>query len=192
MKIGIFSGTFDPAHKGHLALANDAIAEAELDKLIFLPEATPRRKNAVTPLKQRKEMLKLIVNDNPKIDVFSGRAKSHSVEETMNELHEKYGSENNFYLVMGADVFEHIETWPSHGKLVAENLFILGLRSEDDGELAIEISERLGIKPTLVVSSYPLLSSSKIRESLKQGSQADGLSDMVLQHVQNEHLYEQQ
>lgn len=137
-------------------------------------------------------MLKLAANDNSNIEVFNSRAESHSVEATMNELHEEYGPENDFCLVMGADVFEHIETWPSHDELAANNFFILGLRGEDDGELAIDTSERIGIKPTLVVSSYPQLSSSKIRESLKHDSQADGLDDAVQEYIKNEHLYEHQ
>ncbi len=189
MRIGIFSGTFDPVHDGHVALAIDALERASLDRLIFLPEASPRRKNNIIPLGQRVDMLKLVASENEKLEVFTCQNETHSVDETMTELHRKYGKENQYFLVMGADVFEHIEGWSSHAQLAIDNSFILGLRTEDDGELAIEIAVRLGLEPTMIISALPSLSSSEIRRALKKRAKANGLNSAVQQYIRSNKLY---
>ncbi len=190
MKVGIFSGTFDPVHKGHMAFAEAALAEAKLDKLVFLPEPSPRNKKEVASLQQRIKMLKLTIGHRGNLELFVSQAKVHSVEQTMEELYTKYGEKNDFFLLMGAEVFEYLESWPNHLKLVAENSFILALRSEDDGEIAVEVAKKLQIKPLMIASSFPSISSSKIREFIKQGKDVDELDDSVMKYAKEAKIYE--
>lgn len=191
MKIGVFSGTFNPVHGGHMALADAAAKEADLDKVVFLPEAKPRRKNDVAPLDKRIDMIKLALGENENFEVYKSQTKSHSAKETMHELYGKYGSENEFFLIMGADVFEYIESWLDYAELAANNSFILGLRQEDDGELAMEIAKRSSVKPLMVVSEFPNLSSSKIRTAIRRGQEVEGVDGRVLNHIKTNKLYEQ-
>ncbi len=190
MRIGIFSGTFDPVHAGHVAFASDALAEANLNKVVFLPEAKPRRKAQVSTLNQRLEMLRLAVAEKTSFEVYRCQSPSHSVNRTMEEIHSKYGKDNDYFLLMGVDVFEHIENWPNHKQLLADNSIILALRTEDDGEVALTIAERLKIEPEMIVSSFPAVSSSKIRRAIKDDEDAEGLTEEVLDYAINHRLYE--
>ncbi|HVI69805.1 MAG TPA: adenylyltransferase/cytidyltransferase family protein, partial [Magnetospirillaceae bacterium] len=58
-RVGVFSGTFDPVHRGHLAFALSAQKRAQLDTVVFLPEHSPRGKIAVGSFTHRLEMLRL-------------------------------------------------------------------------------------------------------------------------------------
>lgn len=190
MKIGIFSGTFDPVHDGHIAFASEVQKRTELDKVVFLPEASPRRKKDSSLFDHRIRMLELALRKNRKMEAYRCRVDSHSAKETMKELHKKYGPENDYALVMGADVFEHIESWPGYEQLIVENVLIIGLRTEDDGELVVEIADRLNIKPTMIVSPFPLLSSSNIRVAIATGKEPQGLPKEVHSYVKDNSLYE--
>lgn len=71
MKIGIFGGTFDPPHLGHLAIARAAVEELELDQLIFVPAGinpfkTPKK---LTPGRKRLEMVRLMISGEEKMTV---------------------------------------------------------------------------------------------------------------------------
>jgi len=190
MRIGIFSGTFDPVHRGHVAFAASAVEEFSLEKLLFLPEAKPRRKKQVTALDERVKMLKLAIANKEHLNIFISRTSSHTVGETMQELHNDLGRENDYYLLMGVDVFEHIENWPDYKQLLVENSIILVLRTEDDGEVALEVAKRLKIEPKMVVSSFPDVSSSKIRRAIEDGENVEGLTEEVLEYAINHRLYE--
>ena len=65
-RIGIFAGTFDPVHKGHISFALQAIEAAGLDEVVFLPEPRPRHKQSVTDQSHRIAMINLAIKAYPK------------------------------------------------------------------------------------------------------------------------------
>ena len=78
-KVGIFSGTFDPVHAGHIAFALEAMESAGLDKVYFLPESMPRRKSGVTHYAHRLAMLELALKPYNKLSILELPDKQFSV-----------------------------------------------------------------------------------------------------------------
>ena len=65
MRVGVFGGTFDPVHSGHLVIAEQCREQAKLDQVWFIPSARPPHKVAMTPFERRSEMLQLAIAGNP-------------------------------------------------------------------------------------------------------------------------------
>ncbi|NQU04203.1 MAG: nicotinate-nicotinamide nucleotide adenylyltransferase, partial [Syntrophaceae bacterium] len=86
MRCGLFGGTFDPIHTGHLRCAQEILEDLNLDRIIFIPASQPPHKTEVdiTPFYHRKKMMKLAVEGNPSFsisDIEDMRdGKSYSVE----------------------------------------------------------------------------------------------------------------
>ena len=69
-RVGILSGSFDPVHKGHIAFAIDAMKQAKLDEVYFLPEVKPRRKPGVSHVSHRIAMLQIATRPYEKIKIL--------------------------------------------------------------------------------------------------------------------------
>lgn len=126
MRVGIFGGTFNPPHIGHLIIAEIIREEANLDKIIFVPCASPPHKQTREYLSQiaspqhRFEMVKLSIKDNPFFEVSDIEIKRGGISytvETVNYLVENF-SENSFYLLMGVDQFREFHTWKDPNEIV--------------------------------------------------------------------------
>jgi len=190
MRIGIFSGTFDPIHDGHIWLAKKSI-ELGLDKVVFIPEGVPRRKNNVTDLNHRVEMLKIVIKNNERYELLVvEKERSHTVNRVLSALDERFGEGNKYTIILGADVFEYLARWPDIEKLVKEVDFIVALRTEDDGELVVAAAGELNIKPNMVVSEFTNLSSSKIRKTISKNVEPIGVDAKALQYIKTNKLYE--
>jgi nicotinate-nucleotide adenylyltransferase len=190
MKIGVFSGTFDPVHIGHLSIAQQAL-ETGLDKIVFMPEPEPRNKSPLTELSNRVDMLNLAIADNPKFDLFVIEDhKNHTIAETWNFLHKKYGEDSEFSLIMGGDVFEKVIYWDSSLDNLKKTKFIVGLRGEDDGETAIKLKNDYGFDVILLTSKIPSVSSSAIRKSISSGEDVEGIDKSVKEYINGRKLYQ--
>lgn len=113
-RIGILGGTFDPVHKGHLAVARTVRERFQLDTVLFIPAPSPPHKDrGLTPFAHRLAMLEAALADEPGMAVSAleaeRRAPSYTVE-TLEELHRRLGG-RRFFLVIGADMFVEIELW---------------------------------------------------------------------------------
>ncbi len=116
MKIGIFGGTFDPPHFGHLLLAEFVRDELELDKIYLMPALLPPHKTdrIVTDSKLRYEMVKLLCGDDKYIrpsdaDLTHNRKPSFTID-LLDELSQKY-PEDSFVLIIGGDSVLEFTTW---------------------------------------------------------------------------------
>ena len=122
-RIGIFGGTFDPIHLGHLHAARDVKKGCALDRLILVPAAIPphkRRSDIATPA-QRLEMVELAVSAFPGFEVspieIHRQGPSYTID-TVTALLEEGIHEKNLFLIMGIDAFQEIETWKSYRELL--------------------------------------------------------------------------
>jgi len=120
-RIGIFGGTFDPPHHGHLIAAADAFHALELEKLLLIPAATPPHKPDPdrTPAELRMMMLRAAVAGDPRFevdDVELRRAGPSYTVDTLRELRERYpGCE--LVLLIGADMAREIHSWREPGEI---------------------------------------------------------------------------
>lgn len=115
MRIGVFGGTFDPVHVGHLILAEQCREQGRLDLVLFVPAARPPHKQdrQLTPFDQRAEMLALAVAGQPAFrvdDLEKDRPGPSYTVDTLAELHRRYdGAE--LLLILGADMLEDLPRW---------------------------------------------------------------------------------
>lgn len=196
MKIGIFSGTFDPLHIGHIDFAQQAL-EQGLDKVVFMPEKTPRRKTNISEISHRKKILELSIKDIPDLEIYSPVGHdTYTISKTLDNITNKYGANNELWLLMGADVFEFIEKWGSEEQnekssveFMKNAYFFVALREEDDGETAVKIRDKLNIEVKMASSNNPHVSSSKIRNVIMHGNKPVGLSEEALNYIEKNGLY---
>jgi len=111
-KIGFLAGTFDPIHIGHVKMALAAIKASSLEAVYFLVEKSPRRKTAVTPLKQRLEMLRLALADHKQLDIIEINNQQFSVAKTLPQL-ERLFPDAKLYMIFGNDIAQNLAQWPN-------------------------------------------------------------------------------
>ena len=130
MKLGIFGGTFDPIHLGHLRTAVEIGQELVLEKVFLIPSASPPHKteDPVSPFQLRLTMAKLAIGDSQLLEVLDLEGKrpglSYSIE-TLREFHSTFGPEQDFYFLLGVDAFLEIKTWKEYVKLFDYAHFVI-------------------------------------------------------------------
>lgn len=165
-KIGVFGGSFDPVHEGHIHLANLARTSAELDEVWFLPcHISPHKKaTPPTPGETRLKWLEIALSDIPwaKIEPMELRSESPSYSwRTMQILAETHPG-NEWFWIMGGDQWTALHTW-SNPEILAELASFIVLAR--DGSV---ISERPGYRLQTVQGEHPA-SSTEIRRALAAG-----------------------
>lgn len=115
MRIGIFGGTFDPPHVGHLIVAQDALQALALDRIIFVPAALPPHKTSlsITPAALRLRMLAAAIQGDPRFsvdDVELERAGPSYTVDTL-RIYRRRHPAAELFLLIGADQFSELSTW---------------------------------------------------------------------------------
>lgn len=161
-RIGIYAGTFDPIHRGHILFALVALRVGKLDKVVLIPELYPRHKQAVTDVNDRLAMISLATKEYPLLVAAELDDNQFSVAQTLPKLQERYGKD--LVLVVGSDVAKTIDAWPGKERLVDEIELIVALR-DGDGEAQIsEILSGIGARFVCVPSPRKDISSSQLRK----------------------------
>jgi len=113
--IGVFGGTFDPIHYGHLRLAEEIAERAKLVEVKFIPSGTPpHRARPGAAANHRVAMARLAIADNPSFSVDDREARRSGpgyTFDTLTELRQEYGSNRPIALLLGADAFLELATW---------------------------------------------------------------------------------
>jgi nicotinate-nucleotide adenylyltransferase len=123
MRIGVFGGTFDPVHLGHLILAEQCREQGRLDQVWFVPASRPPHKQrpGLTPFRQRAEMLQLATAGHPafRIDELEDqRAGPSYTVVTLDEL-KKRRPDADWFLLIGSDTLAELHEWHDPGGVVA-------------------------------------------------------------------------
>jgi nicotinate-nucleotide adenylyltransferase len=122
MRIGIFGGTFDPVHYGHLILAEQAREQARLDQVWFLPAPRPPHKSerTLTRFEQRVEMLHLALAGNPSFrveEIEKERTGPSYTVDTVAELRRRHPADE-FFLLVGSDTLTDLPQWHEPARLL--------------------------------------------------------------------------
>ncbi len=121
-RLGLFGGTFNPIHYGHLRTAEEVVEALGLTRLWFIPAAQPPHKGGqyITPFATRLEMTRLAVGRHPRITVsdIEGRrpGKSYSIE-TLRQVRAQQGPDWELYFILGLDAILEITTWKDYAEL---------------------------------------------------------------------------
>lgn len=115
MRIGIFGGSFDPIHLGHLILVEQCRDQAQLDRVLLIPAPRPPHKinKAEASFDQRLDMLKIAIRGNPHLHIDTCERDrpglSYTVD-TLRYLHEREPG-NEWFLILGGDSVRDFDTW---------------------------------------------------------------------------------
>lgn len=188
-KIGIFGGTFDPIHYGHLIIAEKAREEFNLDFVFFIPTGIPPHKKKIYASSiDRKNMIEIAIKDNKYFkvsDIEIVKEKISYTYETIIELKKNYSS-TNFFLIVGEDSFYDIPNWYKANELVKEVVFLVAKRSKKK-----EISINFPITYKIIHSPFIDISSTYIRSCIfKNKSVKYLIPDEVIEYIKRKGLYE--
>lgn len=192
-RVGIYSGSFDPIHDGHIAFARDAIKNARLDKVFFLVEPRPRYKQGVKALEHRTEMVQRAIADDKQLGVIVLEQNRFTVHETWPILQARFAGAH-LTMLMGDDVFKHLSRWPRIDELVTSADIVVGMRSNADKTViadhvrTIEDTLHIQVKYTMFEAAHTF-SSRVVRSALRHGRVPAGLNPKVLEYIKEQGLY---
>ncbi|HTE57584.1 MAG TPA: adenylyltransferase/cytidyltransferase family protein [Verrucomicrobiae bacterium] len=192
-KVGIYFGTFDPIHEGHLALAAAAAQECDLEKVFFLIEPRPRRKQGVKALEHRSAMVRLAIKHEPRFGSILLEQQRFTPLDTLPLLMERFkGAE--LYLIMGDDTLSHFGDWPHVEELMRQVRFIIGLRTHEKAEVerrldTVQRTRALVMDYQILSTDLPACSSRAIRISVRRGHKPRDLPLVVYAYIKQEGLY---
>jgi nicotinate-nucleotide adenylyltransferase len=188
-KVGIYAGSFDPVHLGHITFALQAIEESKLDKVYFLPERNPRDKSTHEHFGHRVAMIKRAIRPHRKLALLELDDRTFSVRKTLPKL-EKLFSGRQLVFLFGSDKVAGLIDWPDAEKLLDSSEVIVGLRQSSSTQ---QISQDTAVwpkPPIKVIASYwPAVVSTEIRRSLQRGQAANGLVKSVASYIRQNWLY---
>jgi nicotinate-nucleotide adenylyltransferase len=190
-RIGIYAGTFDPVHAGHIAFGLQSIQAAQLDRIYFLPERRPRDKQHVEHFGHRVAMLRRAVKPHPQFDVMELVDVSFDVKRTLTYLRQQFPGDQLVFL-FGSDIIPKIAEWPHADQLLKNGELIVGLRQEADNEKLKLVIEAWKTQPkavTMFASHAPDVSSGRIREALRKRKPAKGVLTSVERYSDHHWLY---
>lgn len=170
-KIGLFFGSFNPIHIGHLILANYILENSDMEELWFVvsPQNPFKDKKSLLNDHNRLDMVQLALKNYPKMRVsnveFSLPKPSYTID-TLTYLHEKY-PEVSFALIMGEDNLKGLKKWKNSETLVNNHQIIIYPRVLNSDETKTENFEHENISK--IDAPIIELSATKIREMLKEG-----------------------
>jgi nicotinate-nucleotide adenylyltransferase len=191
-RIGIFSGTFDPVHAGHLAFALETRRICGLEQVIFLAERSPRDKTAVTDINHRVALLQAATADQSDLAVMELSSPQFTVAETLPELRRQL-PDTELTLLIGSDVVRTFSyRWPGLETLLSEVSLAIGMRAGDarDEITAIlsQLEADLGapVRHTFIDTPAAAVTSSQSRKGPADPSH---LQPAILSYIEQHGLY---
>lgn len=186
MKLGVFIGSFNPVHKGHIKIANHLLKKDYIDKLLIIPTQNYWNKNNLINIQDRINMLKIF--ENKKIII---NTKDNNIKYTYNLLKklEKEYQKDELYLIIGADNILRFKEWKNYKKILKYNLIIV-----NRNKININIYlDKLGKKDKYIIVNENIdISSSLIRKLIKENNleKLQKIIDKkVLGYIKNKNLY---
>jgi nicotinate-nucleotide adenylyltransferase len=190
MRLGIFGGTFDPPHVGHLIVAEDVAAALDLDEILFIPTGThPLKGDKVeAPAELRLKMVREATAGSSRFAVDDREVRRMGPSYTVDTITE-VGAENpgaELYLLVGSDILSEIHRWHRVHE-IAERARIVVMSRVD----APELEPAVDVKVTRVNVTHVAISSSEIRERVRTNRPFRYLvPDRVRRTIKEHSLYE--
>ncbi|HEY1860146.1 MAG TPA: nicotinate-nucleotide adenylyltransferase [Gemmataceae bacterium] len=179
MRIGVFGGTFDPVHFGHLIMAEQCREQAALDQVWFVPSARPPHKldRTLTHFAQRVEMLALALAGQPAFrveEIEKDRPGPSYTADTLSDL-SRLHLDHDWFLLLGSDTLSDLPTWHEPERVVAGATLLVVIRPgyaeppADDLRRSLRLREQSGLRVHQVQSPLIDISSSDLRRRAAEG-----------------------
>jgi nicotinate-nucleotide adenylyltransferase len=200
MRIGVFGGTFDPVHLGHLILAEQCREQARLDQVWFIPAYRPPHKQdqPVTPFHQRVEMLALAIAGHPAFRIDEIEKEHGGLSYTVQTLEElkRLHPADELFLIIGSDVLPDLPKWREPERILALVGLLVAARpgwdvwSADRVRAAVKLSPEVPLRMQVV--QVPLIdnSSRDLRARAAEGRSLRYLVPRAVEcYIEAHHLY---
>ena len=191
-RTGIYSGTFDPVHPGHITFATEAMRVCNLDEVVFLPEQRPRGKHNVVDISHRLAMIDRATMAIAGLRALSLQSERFTVQDTLPELQDIFG-DAPLTLLLGSDVVRTFPyRWDGLDVLLGSVSLAIGMRANDDPNDILAIMQELeqGYDPpiqySLVHTPDADIASSQIRNGTADTSR---LPPAMLDYIQTHGFY---
>ncbi len=181
-KIGIFGGTFNPIHNGHINLAEKIGRDLNLDIIFIIPASIPPHKAwmNITDSKHRYEMCRLAVEGNPLFKVcdieLKREGKSYTID-TLNEILNIYKN-SKLHLIMGSDSFLSVIRWVNFDEIIKTAILCTAHRDLNESLRLHKMEQVLNAKGAETqICEVPIMpiSSTKIRKNIYNGLKIEGM-----------------
>lgn len=188
MKIGVYVGSFNPVHKGHIKIVNHLLDNGYLDRVIIIPTGNYWDKTNLVNINDRINMLKMYENRSIIIDT-----KYNNLEYTylvLEEIKKEYENDE-ISLIIGADNIIHFDKWKNYKDIFKYNLIIM---NRDDVDVKLYL-DKLGKKDKyIIVNDLEKIdiSSTMIRNCIKENKLSNllcYLDEDVLEYISEKNLY---
>ena len=197
-KIGIFGGSFNPPHEGHVLAVQEFSSQLGLDRLLIIPAGDPPHKtlsaNSPTDF-QRLEMTKLAFGEIDNAEVLDLEMKRQGLSytaDTIDILRKEYPNDELF-LLMGTDMFYSFGSWYQPERIAKEATLAVAHRDADSPEklkkCAAELEEKLGARIAFVENRYLPHSSTSVRAMIAFDCAESYLNPGVLAYIREHGLY---
>ncbi len=191
-RIGIYAGTFDPIHNGHLAFAHEAL-KTGLDKILFLVEPRPRRKQGVRALEHRHNMVELAIKDEPNFGTIALGQARFNVQETLPVLQALF-PDHMLVFLFGDDVISHIAHWPHRLELLQQTELLVAVRRQKRMDLeatfqTLQQTTGVPFRYSMVEPNAPDIASSKIRLQIRRQKDTPDIPLSVAHYIKKKRLY---
>lgn len=190
MKVGLFFGTYNPVHVGHMVIANYMVEFTDLDQvwMVVTPQNPFKQKESMLKDYDRLHLVKLAIGDDLRLqasDIEFGLPQPNYTANTLAYLEDKF-SDKDFVLIMGADNLNHFHKWKNHDHILNHyQLYVYPrLDANEGGELRDHPQVKFVDAPIMKVSS------SFIRKAISENKDVSHyMPDEVAEYVREMNLY---
>lgn len=200
-RIGIMGGTFDPIHVGHLLIAENALEQYGLDKILFIPTGHSPHKDdrEIEQSAHRLEMIRLSVKDNPAFFFSTIEINSPGVSYTyltLQQLQNQY-PDWELYFIMGGDSLNYLEQWVHPELICSVATILVAVRDGFDRDAIAEkmdfLRQKFSARIYLIESPNVAISSSEIRQRVERECSIRYLvTSEVEEYIDRNNLYKGQ
>jgi len=190
MKIGLYFGSFNPIHIGHLIIANQVLNETDIEKIWFVVSPQNPFKESKTLLNEfdRLHMVRLATQDDNRIkcsDIEFNLPKPSYTSNTLTFLSEKY-PEHAFALIMGSDSYQNLDKWKNYESII--NNYPVYIYKREGSEIRKDCT----IESFILNAPLIEISASQIRENIKAGKSIRYLvPEIVREEIETRKFYKQ-
>ena len=190
MKIGLFFGSFNPIHVGHMVIANYMLEYTDLERIWFVvsPQNPLKIKSSLLDERQRLHMVNLAIGDSNKYKASNIEFKlpqpSYTIN-TLTHLHEKY-PQHEFVLIMGSDNLQSFHKWKNHEEILKQyELYVYPRANDKADDFEKHRKVKLVNAPLMEISSTAIRSAVKEKRDLRYF-----VAEPVWEYLRAMHFYE--
>jgi nicotinate-nucleotide adenylyltransferase len=179
MRVGVFGGTFDPVHLGHLILAEQCREQAALDQVLFVPAALPphKQEQTLTPFEKRVEMLSLAISGQPAFrmdELEKDRSGPSYTVNTLTQL-QQARPDDELCFILGSDSLHDLPLWYQPRRLLELATLLVVTRADwpafsaQELKQSLQLAEDFPLRYKIVEAPLITIASRDIRRRIAEG-----------------------